>query len=257
MDVQSGLIMESPLEHGSEDHWVWNEHDKSCDVCLHGQESNRLCLAYFRPQYTSGTAAVRGTKVLNNGRYYWELELPLVISGTTIMFGVATKKARLNAHLHRNLLWRDPHIWSLSHDGAIFHGGKWAHYTEPFQDSVATTLGVLFDGIEGTLTFYKDGVCLGVAFKDLHKINENIYPIIASTAGVTYKLSLKKRDFGSLQERCRAVLLSQLKGPKVPKTDLGRLVLVPTPSLPVAIRNYLNESIAKTGVRAERFNDFD
>lgn len=61
-------------------------------------------------------------------------------------------------------------------------------------------MGLLFDGINGTLTFYKDGESLGVAFTGLQEIREPLYPVICSTAAKTeIKLSYCRRDFVNLQ----------------------------------------------------------
>uniref|UniRef100_A0A0K8S6D8 SPRY domain-containing SOCS box protein 3 n=2 Tax=Lygus hesperus TaxID=30085 RepID=A0A0K8S6D8_LYGHE len=226
-----------PLRYGCDDYWTWNRTDRSREVRLYDKG---LLDAHFHPNWSSGTAAVRGTRVLNNGRYYWELSLTQRIFGTSMMFGVATKKARLHAEAFVNLIGEDEHGWGLSHKGLVFHGGKWAYYTQPFKENEPTTVGVLFDGVAGTLTFYKDGQSLGVAFKDLHKIRENLYPIISSTAAKTeMRLGGMKRDFVSLQDRCRAVIISTLGTSDLDSALLGI-------SLPFSIRRYLKEALHTT-----------
>lgn len=60
--------------------------------------------------------------------------------------------------------------WGLSHKGLIWHGGVALSYTKRFKENEATRIGILFDGILGTLTYYKDGVCLGVAFRGLNEV---------------------------------------------------------------------------------------
>lgn len=247
-------MMGGPLKHGCEDYWTWNRQDRSREVQIYGRGSSLSCLAYFHPNWSSGTAAVRGTRVLNNGRYYWELELSRRIFGTSMMFGVATKQARLHADAFVNLIGEDENGWGLSHKGFVFHAGKWAYYTKPFQENVATTVGVLFDGIAGTLTFYKDGVCLGVAFKDLHKVRENLYPIVSSTAAKTQMtLSLMKRDFVNLQDRCRAVIVSQLNKP----SDLDSVVIEPGQPLPLTIKKYLAEAMFRTAEPTKKYYVLD
>ena len=126
---------------------------------------------------------------------------------------------------------------------------------QPFQ-RIATTIGLYFDGVAGTLTYYKDGTCLGVAFTGLQDVTEPLYPIVCSTAYRTgggtmgfsitvdkyefkllqfclylftllinflqpiinvklffflaMSLGLLKREFHSLQDRCRATILGHL-----------------------------------------------
>lgn len=199
-----GLKMEVPLKHGCEDQWCWNRKDKSHEVCLFGP---KLRTAHFHPNWSKGTAGVRGTKAVNNGRYYWEIRVSQRVFGTSMMFGIGTRKARLHVDAFVNMLGEDEHSWGLSHKGMLWHNGKWTQYTKPFRENEATTVGLLFDGIQGTLTYYKDGQCLGVAFTGLNDIDEPLYPIVCSTAAKTeMTLGVLRRDFLNLQDRCRAVI---------------------------------------------------
>lgn len=108
------------------------------------------------------------------------------------------------------------------------------HYTKPFRENESTTIGILFDGVEGTITYYKDRKCLGVAFRGLNDVKEPLYPIICSTAAKTeMTLAIMKRDFVSLQDRCRAVIVKNVSGRK----DLEKLMVPPR------IRSFLAEAI--------------
>lgn len=152
-------------------------------------------------------------------------------------FGLGTKKARLHADSFINLLGKDDQSWGLSHKGMLWHGGRWTYYAKPFRENVATTVGVLFDGITGTLTYYKDNRCLGIAFRGLNEIKEPLYPIICSTAAKTEMyLDNMRRDFVNLQDRCRAVIVELIND----KRDLEKLCL------PSKIRNYLSEAMVYT-----------
>ena len=86
------------------------------------------------------------------------------------MFGIGTKKARLHVNSFTNLLGEDENGWGLSHKGLIWHSGVAMSYIKRFKENEATRIGILFDGILGTLTYYKDGVCLGVAFRGLNEV---------------------------------------------------------------------------------------
>lgn len=152
------------------------------------------------------------------------------------MFGIGTRKARLHADAFTNLLGEDDQGWGLSHKGLLWHAGRWYHYTKPFRENEATTIGILFDGIAGTLTYYKDGKCLGVAFKGLNEIREPLYPIICSTAAKTeMTLVNMRRDFVNLQDRCRAVIVKRIAS----KSDLDEL------AVPPRIKNYLSEAMVE------------
>ncbi|KAF5294171.1 hypothetical protein FQR65_LT10882 [Abscondita terminalis] len=205
-----------PLIHGCDDFWTWNRRERSPEVDLYGNSFNT---AYFHPNWSSGTAGVRGTRVLNNGKYFWELHLSQRIFGTSMMFGVSTRDARLHADSFTNLLGEDYNGWGLSHKGLLWHGGTWYHYTKPFRENEATTI---------------DGKCLGVAFRGLHEIKENLFPMICSTAAKTeMTLSGMKRDFVNLQDRCRAVIIKCIAD----KVAIDELLIPPR------IKNYLKEEM--------------
>ncbi|XP_035216824.1 SPRY domain-containing SOCS box protein 3-like isoform X2 [Stegodyphus dumicola] len=222
-----------PLHNFCTDNWTWNKRDKSHEVQLCGAN---LKTAHFHPNWSNGTAGVRGTRILNRGLFYWEINVTQRIFGTSMMFGVGTKKARLHIDSFVNMLGEDKYGWGLSHKGLLWHNGKWRQYTKPFRENEATTVGLLFDGIKGTLTYYKDGYNLGVAFTDLHLVKDELYPIVCSTAAKTeMSLSNTKREFGNLQDRCRAVILNLLRQ----ASDIREL------SLPNAVKLYLSEGTDK------------
>ena len=127
------------------------------------------------------------------------------------MFGIGTKQARLHVDAFVNIVGEDQHSWGLSHKGVLWHNGKSRQYTKPFKENEATVVGVLFDGISGTLTFFKDGLSLGVAFTGLEGVAENLYPIASSTAAKTeMTLGVRRRGYQSLQDRCRVKILSSI-----------------------------------------------
>lgn len=197
-----------PLPDGCEDHWTWSRREKSHEVRLQGE---RCRTAHFHPNWSNGTAGVRGTRILNRGRFYWEIRVSQRIFGTSMMFGIGTNKARLHVDAFVNLLGEDQHSWGLSHKGLLWHNGKWRQYTKPFRENEATTVGLLFNGYQGTLTYFKDGVSLGVAFTDLDQIQEPLYPMVCSTAAKTeMTLGAIRREYINLQDRCRAAILRQL-----------------------------------------------
>lgn len=68
-----------PLANGCDDNWTWNFKEKSHEVRLYGPKRR---IAHFHPNWSNGTAGVRGNRILNNGRYYWELNVSQRIFGT-------------------------------------------------------------------------------------------------------------------------------------------------------------------------------
>ncbi|XP_076462083.1 SPRY domain-containing SOCS box protein 3-like [Babylonia areolata] len=203
----------SPLpplfRHGCRDPWRWSLKDKSHEVRLRGSDRST---ALFHPNWSNGTAGVRGSKPINNGVHYWEIRVSSRLFGTSMMFGVATRRARLHADSFHNLLGEDGHSWGLSHKGLAWHGGRSRPFCPPFTENVAVCVGLVYDGKEGTLAFYKDGESLGVAFRGVYPLGEeDLFPALCSTAAKTeMTLGVTRRAFLSLQDRCRAAVVQQM-----------------------------------------------
>ncbi len=100
-------------------------------------------------------------------------------------------------------------------------------------------IGILFDWFAGTLTYYKDGICLGIAFTGLQDIHDEIYPVVSSTAAKTeMTLGVTLRGFNDLQDRCRTTIMTSLKY----DCDIDKL------PLPTRLKDFLKE--AKFSTRA-------
>ncbi|XP_065206660.1 SPRY domain-containing SOCS box protein 3-like [Planococcus citri] len=217
------------------DTWTWNPNCKSCDVRI--IDKNQKCVL-FHPSWSQGTSAIRGTKMLNNTRSYWEIFIPKGICGTSMMFGIGTERSRLGSPDYINLIGEDERSWGLSHKGFLCHDGEYKKFCRPFREHLPTTVGLLFDGIYGTLSYFKDDICLGVGFRDLNKIKEPLYPMISSTSAKTI-MTLKSTgsEFVSLKDRCRAVILENLKC----IDDVQKL------PLPSKMREYITYGKCRTG----------
>lgn len=68
-----------PLRHGCDDPWTWSKRDRSQEVKLSGPMNRTV---HFHPNWSKGTAGVRGNRILNQGRYYWELKISQRVFGT-------------------------------------------------------------------------------------------------------------------------------------------------------------------------------
>lgn len=101
--------------YGCDDKWTFSKRDRSQEVYL----SNNYKTSHFHPNWSKGTAGIRGTRILNNGRYFWELRVSQRVFGTSMMFGIGTRKARLHVNSFTNLLGEDENGWGLSHKGRI------------------------------------------------------------------------------------------------------------------------------------------
>lgn len=63
-----------------------------------------------------------------------------------------------------NLIGADENSWGLNHKGQLNHNSKLTKYCEPLNEP-NTVIGVLLDFFMKTITFYKNGVCLGIAYR--------------------------------------------------------------------------------------------
>ena len=122
--------------------WTWDPNEKSPEVQLIGPKNciSCFCISRFHPNESKGgTAGVRGTRMLNGGRFYWEINVSQRVFGTSMMFGIGTKSARLHVDAFVNMLGVDTNSWGLSHKGSLWHGGKLRPYNKEFTEWVATT----------------------------------------------------------------------------------------------------------------------
>lgn len=158
----------------------------------------------------------------------------VILPSNSMMFGIGTADVRLQANKFVNMLGEDENGWGLSHKGLLWHSGIAYKFAKRFVENQATKIGIYFDGINGTLTYFKDGVCLGVAFNGLHKIDKPLYPYVMSTAAKTEMyLAETRRVFPELKDLCRGEILKRIKD----KSDLEHL------ELPIVVVDYLSEGL--------------
>ena len=98
--------------------WTWDSEARSHEVRL----DETMEAVQFHPNWSNGTAAVRGKMRLNGGKHYWEVRLQRRVFGTAMMVGIGTDKARLHADAFVNMLGEDHHGWGLSHKGKYSFG---------------------------------------------------------------------------------------------------------------------------------------
>lgn len=156
--------------------WVWDEGSKSTATRL--SCDNRK--ANFHTEYSCGTAAIRGSKELAEGQHFWEIKMTSPVYGTDMMVGIGTSDVNLDKFRHTfcSLLGKDEDSWGLSYTGLLHHKGDKINFSSRFgQGSI---IGVHLDTWHGTLTFFKNRKCIGVAATKLQ--NKKFYPMVCSTA---------------------------------------------------------------------------
>ncbi|KAG5332211.1 SPSB3 protein, partial [Acromyrmex heyeri] len=186
----------------SKHEWTWDEKLSTSSIKLSDNNLN----VTFHPVYSTGTAVVKGNKLLEKGRHhYWEISMITHIYGTDVMVGVGTANAELHNASERfcALLGQDRESWGFSYKGYLQHDGKTCKYGTTFgQDDL---VGIHLDTWTGTLQFFINRKPLGVAFTKLNNII--LYPLISSTmAQCVMKLTYSCSISVSLQTTCLTVL---------------------------------------------------
>ncbi|KAI4902399.1 hypothetical protein NFI96_001252 [Prochilodus magdalenae] len=154
--------------------WAWDEEYKSPAVFL--SCSNRK--VSFHPDYSCGTAAIRGSAELRHGQHFWEVKMTSPVYGTDMMVGIGTPEVNLAQFRHSfcSMLGADAHSWGLSYTGLLHHKGSKISFSPRFgQGSI---IGLHLDTWHGTLTFYKNR--RWIAATGLR--NKSFYPMVCSTA---------------------------------------------------------------------------
>ncbi|OCT61659.1 SPRY domain-containing SOCS box protein 3 [Xenopus laevis] len=164
---------------GEEDNyfdWVWDDCSKSTATVL-SCDSRKVS---FHMEYSCGTAAIRGNRMLTDGQHFWEIKMTSPVYGTDMMVGIGTSDVNLDKYRHTfcSLLGKDAESWGLSYTGLLQHKGDKSNFSSRFgQGSI---IGVHLDTWHGVLTFYKNRKCIGVAARQLR--NKKLFPMVCSTA---------------------------------------------------------------------------
>lgn len=208
--------------------WLWDDHNKSSDVTIQGENSE----AYFHPDYSCGTAAIRGKHFFQQGEeHYWEIKMSSAVYGTDMMIGVGTAAVDLNKYKSQfcSIIGKDSNSWGISYFGTLHHNGKTKDYTNKFERG--SIIGCHLDLWKGTLSFYKDGEPLGVAFDGL--LGKQLYPMISSTAARTrMSLLCSYKTTFSLQYLCCKEISKH-----IPTNSSDDLINLPVPN---ALKRYIN-----------------
>lgn len=219
------------MSHDDNNHceWLWDSIVRSVatSVVDGGREVR------FHLEYSSGTAAIRGTKPLSEGHHYWEILMQSAVYGTDMMVGLGTASVQMDKYRNQfcSFLGIDEESWGLSYTGQLQHGGKSQSYTNKF--SQGTIIGIHLDMWRGTLTFYKNKQNLGVAYSGLQ--GKSLYPMVCSTAARSSMKILNAVYFpSSLQFLCcetiRRIVPKQLDVTEVMK-------------MPPGLRNFLHNNL--------------
>ena len=225
-----------PLENGCLDSWTWTDDPIECPVTRNIDAI--FGLASFTPPVLR-PRTLRGTKVLSSDAHYWELQLNQInVLPLHEYVGVVGRAIPMTPG--RELLPRDSQErdqkqqrWGLSSKGDLFpkhHSCAQGTYSQPFPNQ--TVIGVLLDRKKGTLSYYQDGVPLGVAFTVPNYLGYELFPAVWNITSYTdMQLGKQLRSLNNLQERCRATIMEEISE----KLDIDLL------NLPTAMKDYLRD----------------
>lgn len=102
---------------------------------------------------------VRGTKEITDGRVFWDARLEMCQTGNMFL-GVCTGRMKLG-----NYCGNDEHSFGYYGCSNVYNCGTSKKYGEPFR--TGDMMRVIVDMNARTLSFWKNGVSLGVAFENL------------------------------------------------------------------------------------------
>ena len=119
------------------------------------------------------------------------------------MIGVGTADVDLSQFKtsFSSLLGKDEETWGLSYFGTFHHAGQAKEYTTRLERGAV--IGVLYDGWNGRLSYFRNNQPLGIAAEGLQ--GKVLYPIVTSTAARTKMRLIRSASVSySLQYQCCA-----------------------------------------------------
>ena len=116
------------------------------------------------------------TFCLHHGKkWYWEI----LATDDDSCTGIATESANLSGTT--GYLGSDAHGYVyFGHNGQKYHNNTGSSYSQQFGNG--DVIGVLYNGINNTLSYYKNGVSLGIAFSSL-STTEKYFIAVSEAAG--------------------------------------------------------------------------
>ena len=128
------------------------------------------------------------------------------------MIGIGSNSVNLDRYKSQfcSLIGKEVDSWGISYFGTIHHNGTTKNYCKKFERGAV--IGCHLDLWKGTLSFFKNGTPLGVAFDGL--LGKQLYPMISSTAARTkMKLVCSYKTSFSLQYMCCKEISKQIVTP--------------------------------------------
>ena len=128
------------------------------------------------------------------------------------MIGVGSSSVNLDRYKSQfcSLIGKEVDSWGISYFGTVHHNGTTKNYCSKFERGAV--IGCHLDLWKGTLSFFKNGIPLGIAFDGL--LGKQLFPMISSTAARTkMKLVCCYKTSFSLQYMCCKEISKQITTP--------------------------------------------
>ena len=223
----------SLLQNSCVEYWSWDRNDQQTDVIFQGG---------CNPSITfNKDEMIYGTNALNSDWHYWEVKLENPATngflGNTSL-GVVTAKAVVDSRKRKNYSLYDESWMQSTRFSILNQQGVLHQRSIPRQRKFPPAIiGMFLDRQQGTLSYYVDGEPLGVKYRGLEQVEDELFPAILSNIGVKATLFRRLRNYHSLQDRCRGAILKELlyKCSTKPNTDL-----LP---LPTRMKDFLNDGL--------------
>lgn len=182
-----------------------------------------FCSSCFHTQ-----AATVNLRLSRNRVTYWQIEVDRNVTlGTSVMFGIvaagATQSLTTEGYLH--MLGNDANSWALSNKGSVHHGGESRPFCAPFDDGESVRIGCLFDGFTRQLSFYVNGIYMGVAFDNI-PLDVDYKPVVSSTVVRSlFRIEIACESFPTLKQLSKNAIIAAadanrplLNGQTLPKS---------------------------------------
>ena len=202
----------SLLQNGCVEYWSWDRKDQPPDVIFQGS---------CNPSVTfNNNGIICGTDALNSDWHYWEVKVKNTVRNRTlfesyekILLGVGTAKTvgdiREGGDVTIGRMLGHHRSWEVNTDFLNLYQHRVIHVLAnhyPRKLSTAHVIGMFFDRQQGTLSYYNDGELIGLAYRGLEHVKDDMFPVIASTNGIELTLDKRLRNYHNLQNPSPVVM---------------------------------------------------
>lgn len=232
-------------ENWEETEWTWQKTNSLCKqsyryrffvpinkVQIKGPE---ISLSYKQPLVGTQCVLVHGQTSLNRRQWFWEIETTGLRENACV-WGIGKKKEQCHSYDHQI---GQGESWGMDNYGFLLAGNNYGlPASVPNRELRSKKVQILFDGVLGTLTYFREGKKVGVrsSLSHLDLITSPLYPCISMTHTTHDRESIIKAkfinvrvQFPPLTHLARKAIIPYLKR----KKSVSQL------ELPICLRKFL------------------